>query len=380
MRPDDLTSARRAHDDLELRLRDALHHRAQDASPQYRLDSVLERANSAPRRGVGAAAPWAIGLVAAAVVLALALVLPGLIGGPEDPGVPAGTPTPTETVPSEAPTTAPSDTAEPTTSTPTTSPTGTDEATLAALPVYHPAHIGSAIDRIRLYREWVNIEGVYRDAPVEDKLSAAVSAALAGYAPGTDGYLNYWYGVELESASVSGGKITLRLSGPGSSDVSDEEARISVQQLVWTAQAAVGQGTLPVRFEIADGSTRLFGRLPIDRDYNRPASSDLYHEDLAPIWITSPTRGQVISGNDVVITGEATVFEATYLWELIDGDTGSVLRSGHGQASEGAPARGTYEIRLGRLEPGEYIIRVFELSMADGTTVNAEQLIGFTVR
>ena len=34
MRPDDLTSARRAHDDLELRLRDALHHRAQDASPQ----------------------------------------------------------------------------------------------------------------------------------------------------------------------------------------------------------------------------------------------------------------------------------------------------------------------------------------------------------
>src|SRR5690606_4569131 len=102
--------------------------------------------------------------------------------------------------------------------------------------------------RIRLYREWVNIEGVYRDAPVEDKLSAAVSAALAGYAPGTDGYLNYWYGVELESASVSGGKITLRLSGPGSSDVSDEEARISVQQLVWTAQAAVGQGTLPVRF------------------------------------------------------------------------------------------------------------------------------------
>src|SRR5690606_30291745 len=120
MRPDDLTSARRAHDDLELRLRDALHHRAQDASPQYRLDSVLERANSAPRRGVGAAAPWAIGLVAAAVVLALALVLPGLIGGPEDPEVPAGTPTPTETVPSEAPTTAPSDTAEPTTSPPTT--------------------------------------------------------------------------------------------------------------------------------------------------------------------------------------------------------------------------------------------------------------------
>lgn len=383
MRPDDLTSARHRQDDLESRLRAALDHRAQGASPQYRLDAILDEARSAPQRGLGTSTRWTLGLIAAALVLALAIVVPGLIGDSsgEDPTLPATTPT--QTVPTEAPTaSATATTAEPTTPGPTgtQTPTGTADSTLAALPVYHPAHIGDELNRIRLYREWVNVDGVLRSDPVEERLRSAVWAAMVGYAPNTDGYLNYWWDVELDSVSATAGRITIRLSAAGPQDVSEEEARISVQQLVWTAQAAVGQGTIPVRFEIADGSSELFGQLSTNRDYNRPASADQYHEDLAPIWITSPTREQVISGDNVVVSGEATVFEATYQWELIDGDTGAVLRSDHGQSSAGAPARGTFEIPLGRLEPGQYAIRVYELSMKDGTTVNAQQTIGFTVR
>lgn len=367
---------------MESRLRAALDHRAQGASPAYRLDAILDQARSAPRRGVGSPGWWSFGLVAAALVLALAIVVPGLIGGGSDePSLPATTPTPTESAPTEAPTASPtaSATGVPTAPTGTQSPVDTADPTLAALPAYHPAHIGDDLHSIRLYREWVNIDGVQRSDPVDERLGAAIRAALTGYAPNTDGYLNYWWDVSLDSVAVTAERITIRLSSPGPSEVSEEEARISVQQLVWTAQAAVGEGAVPVRFEVSDGSSRLFGRLPTDRDYNRPASRDLYYEDLAPIWITSPTREQVISGDDVVVSGEATVFEGTYQWELID-DTGAVIRSDFGQASAGGPARGTYEIRLGRLDPGHYTIRVYELSMKDGTTVNAEQRIGFTVR
>lgn len=381
MRPDDLTPARDRKDDLESQLRSALDHRAQGVGPQYRLDAILDQARSAPQRGLGTPARWTLGLVAAALVLALAIVVPGLIGGSsgEDPALPATTPTPTESAPTEEPTASPTATAtgEPTTATPTG--TGTADATLAALPVYHPAHIGDDLHSIRLFREWVNIDGVLRGDPVDERLAAAIRAALTGYAPHTDGYLNYWQGVDLVSATSTPQRITLRLSGPGAQDIGEEEARISVQQLVWTAQGTVGAGTIPVRFEIESGAGPLLGHVPTNRDFNRPASSDLYYEDLAPIWITSPTREQVISGADVVVTGEATLFEGTFQWELID-DTGAVLRSDHGQASAGGPARATFEIRLGRLDPSHYAIRVYALSMKDGTTVQAEQSIGFTVR
>ena len=376
-------------DDVEARLRAALHHRAHQASPDYRLDSILHEAGSASgggRRSTGA--HWAAGLVAAACVVALALLLPGLLGGSPEatPMVPAATPTtsePTTPAPTTSPTGTPtqspssSPTAAPSTAPVTPPPVG--DPTLAALPVYLVAHIGDDLRMVRLHREWVNDPDVTRDAPVEERARAAVGLALSASAPGTDGYLQTWDGVEVEDVAVTAERITVTLSGPGPSDVDDETARISVQQLVWTAQGAVGQGAIPVRFVVADGSTRLFGRLPTERDYNRPPSSDLYYEDLAPIWITSPTRGEVVDGDDVVVTGEATTFEGAYRWELLDGRDGSVLDSGFGQASAGGPARGTYEIALGDLDPGEYQIRVFELSMEDGTTVSAERTIPFTI-
>ncbi|MCA1783155.1 MAG: Gmad2 immunoglobulin-like domain-containing protein [Intrasporangiaceae bacterium] len=233
---------------------------------------------------------------------------------------------------------------------------------------------------MRLYREWVNVAGVARDAPVEARTRAALATALSASAPGTDGYLYTWDGVSVQDVEVTAQRITITLSGPGPSDTDDETARISVQQLVWTAQGAVGQGPIPVRFAIADGSEQLFGRLPTGRDYNRPPSTDLYYEDLAPIWVNRPTRGEVVDGTDVVVSGEATTFEGAFRWELISGADGSVLDSGFGQASAGGPARGTYEIGLGDLRPGEYQIRVFELSMEGGTTVSAERTIPFTVR
>jgi hypothetical protein len=386
----------RHRDELEARLRDALHARAGQAAPGYRLDAILEEAGTADGTGRALAGRWLIGLAAAACVVALALMVPGLLGGsgPDvSPAVPAATPTtaaptpeptasPTgEATATDAPTDAP--TAGPTAQ-PTAEPTVADEppvqgGRLAALPVYLVAHIGDDLRMVRLYREWVNHVDVPHDADVETRVRGAVELALAASAPNTDGYLQTWQGVTVEDVAVTDSRITLTLSGPGPRDVDDETARISVQQLVWTAQGAVGRGPVPVRFSVADGSGAMFGRLATDRDYNRP-SSDRYYEDLAPIWVNSPTRGEVVDGADVLVTGEATVFEGAFQWELLDDSDGSVVDSGSGQASAGGPARGTYEIRLGDLGRGDYAIRVFELSMEDGVTVSAERTIPFTVR
>jgi hypothetical protein len=379
MRDDD-TTPRHGDHDVETRLREALRAHAHRATPGYRLDSILNEAGAvtAPSRRTGW---WAFGALAAAAVLAVALLVPGLLRGSPDaaPIVPGATP-------SESTDPAPTTGTTPTTPTPTATsePPATPKPPAddrpAALPVYLVAQIGDDLRMVRLFREWVNVEGVTRDAPAQDRVGAALETALSGSAPGTDGYLYSWDGVTLDDLEVGEDRITVTLSGPGPSSVDDEWARISVQQLVWTAQAALGEGPVPVRFAVSDGSDRLFGRLPTDRDYNRPASTDLYYEDLAPIWINSPNRGEVVDGGDVVVSGEATTFEGAFLWQLIDAADGSVVRSGNGQASAGGPARGTYEIALGDLEPGEYQIRVFELSAEDGTTVAAERTIPFTVR
>lgn len=388
MRDDDVTP-RHSNHDLEARLRAALHAHATRATPGYRLETILSEARAVPGPASRRTGWWAFGALAAAAVLAVALLVPGLLRGTPDaaPVVPAATPTgssspaPTGTEGTPSPTASPTGTAEPTDSPEPTDAQGPSaDGRPAALPVYFAAHIGSDLRNIRLYREWLNVEDVTRDAPVETRLRAALESALGGSAPGTDGYLDSWNGVGLDDVTVEDDRITVTLSGPGPSLEDDEWARIGVQQLVWTAQAVVGEGPVPVRFALSDGSDRLLGHLPTDRDYNRPSSTDLYYEDLAPIWINSPTRAQVIDGTDVVVSGEATTFEGAFSWELIDDASGTVLRSGSGQASAGGPARGTYEIDLGDLETGAYAIRVFELSAADGTTVAAERIIPFTVR
>lgn len=396
------------HTQIERRLRAALEARANEATPGHRLDLILEQAGARGGSARSGRSPWTLALVAAAVVAALAIALSGILGGPPGagpltPGAPDSPTVAQDGTASEGPTdpgatdptdpTDPTDTGspEPTATEPgageTTETPGeetpeippTTHPTLAALPVYYPAHIGDDLRMIRLYREWLNVDGVERSAPLEVRLEAALDAAMHANPPHTDGYLSFWHDVQVDAVQATEDGIRIVLDAPGTGANDAEEARLAVQQLVWTAQAVVGQGNLPVRFEVADGSDTLQGHLPVSQSYRRPASPDLYYEDLAPIWVTSPTRYANLDGPDVTVTGEATVFEATVQWELIDGTTGSVIDSGFTTASAGAPARGTYEIPLTGLDDGLYRIRVFELSMADGERVNAETSIPFFI-
>ena len=178
--------------------------------------------------------------------------------------------------------------------------------------------------------------------------------------------------------TVADGVITVDLANGGAPTavVGEENKRLAVQELVWTAQAAIQQ-TLPVRFEIADGSTKLFGSISTDQDFTRPPSDRLY-EDIAPIWVTSPSRDQVLpAAKPVVVKGLAIVFEATVNWQLERGTTR--WRRATPWHPSGRRCRASTRFSLGTLAAGDYTIRVRELSAKDGS-VSAEKTVSFSVK
>ena len=365
---------------VEHRLRHALHHEAQQVRPSDRLDHIL----AASRHAAGqdderpGRRRWLTPLAAAAAVAAIAVAVWGGTRPDAADRGPAAAPTPSQGL--SAP---PSSTPDPTATTgtssePSASSTAPPATRRTALPAYFVGPVGGDRPVFRLFREFLPAS-----LPVEatDAQKATAALALAMDAQpfsNTDGYLQPWSGTTVDDVAVTPDLITVTLSGPGSPGIEDRDvARVAVQSLVWTAQAAVGKGTIPVTFRVADGSTALFGAFPAAQRYDRPPSGESY-QDLAPIWVTSPARDAALgAGRPVTVKGEATVFEATLSWELLRG--GTVLKSGHTTASTGAPERGTYSFSLGALPQGSYTVRVFEPSMEDGRSVNAERRVSFSV-
>jgi hypothetical protein len=215
-----------------------------------------------------------------------------------------------------------------------------------------------------LYRTFLPAQQVAPDAT--SLASRAVAIALSGRddtgrtLTAYEGYLQPWRPGTTAAVTVGADEIQVVLSQPGLGGLAADQQRIAVQQLVWTATAAASANR-PVRVTTASGAP-IFATRP-GGVYQRPA---LAYEDLAPLWITEPSRYvPLAAARPVVVTGQACVFEATFSWELSRGD--AVVKSGTSMATSGCPERGTYSIDLGILTAGEYSIRVFEVSAADGS-------------
>jgi hypothetical protein len=355
-------------DQVERRLRQALARDAEQVRPSNRLDTILHEAREVgPVTATGGSGTrhWVLPLAAAAAVAA---IIGGVWWSGQDDG---STVTPPAThgpsVSSSAPTTA-------STGSPTTSAPSATEA--VSLPVYFVGPVGGDTTKYRLFREFLRAT-IPVGGGAANRVEAALGLAMnAQPFSNTDGYLQPWSGTRVTTASVTPEAIEVELSGPGAGGFDAETQRLAVQEIVWTAQAA-SQTSLLVRIRVADGSTTLFGSISTDQDFTRPPSDRLY-EDVAPIWVTAPTRDQVLpAAKPVVVKGLAIVFEATVNWQLDRGTT--QVSTGHATASIGAPMQGAYSFSLGRLAAGDYTIRVRELSAQDGS-VSAEKAVSFTVR
>ncbi|WP_433276489.1 GerMN domain-containing protein [Pseudonocardia xinjiangensis] len=230
-----------------------------------------------------------------------------------------------------------------------TPPAGSTAGETAAVPVYYVADTPAGP---RLQREFHRV-------PSDDRASAAVREMLAE-PTGTDpDYHSYWpSGTTLRTpVRVEGATIVVDLAGADGAPPSPELAELTVQQLVFTVQGAL-QSADPVRI-LVDGKpvARLWGTVPTAEPVRR--GDDYALRSL--VQIDGPADGAVV-GREVEVTGEAAVFEATVLWQVLR--DGAVVRSGVTSTSEGqrfAPFAFTVA-----LAPGDYVVRVLEDDVSGG--------------
>lgn len=359
--------------ETERGLRRALEREASSVRPGDRLGGVLDRAHEEERER-GPVHRWLVPLAAAALVAVVAGVFFGDRGLPGT--APAGSPTGSVASPTASGPTAPGSGSGSGSAGPsgTSGPSASTAAPTTVVPAYFVGPVVGVGDRQGLYREFVTTStgGTDGTGPAA-RVAAAVRAALdPGARPGAD-YLAGWGGTTLQKATVSpDDRIVLTLSDGGPTGLDRRSAHLSVQQLVWTAEAALGRGPVPVGFVLADGGSDLFGRIPAGGVHTRPPKAS-WNDVLAPIWVSSPGRGQrLAAGSPVRLEGQASVFEGTLRWSLVR--AGVAVDEGTVTASEGAPGRGTYRAQLGELPAGDYTLRVWETSQQDGSEIGTVEV------
>jgi hypothetical protein len=250
-------------------------------------------------------------------------------------------PEPVVSVP-EAPETA----ASPAPAPPTAQP---DPGDRVAVPVYYLAETPAGF---RLQRE-------FHSVVTDDPTSAAVRELLASPTGIDPDYRSSWpRGSALrEPVRRDGGSIVVDLTGVGSAQVGSELAELTVQQLVFTVQGAA-QATDPVRILVDGvGVPELWGVV----DTSRPVERGDPYALRSPVQIDSPADGAEV-GREVEVRGEAAVFEATVLWEVLR--DGALVQKGFTSTAEGqrfAPFAFTVT-----LEPGDYTVRIREDDPSDG--------------
>ena len=231
---------------------------------------------------------------------------------------------------------------------PTDEPTGDGSETAeptgkVTVPVYF---VGDTPGGPALYREFRQVEA---DNPMEE----AVALMVAGDALDPD-YGSLWPGGSFDSVSFSdgAGAIVAGVShddwvdAPG--DMTKEQARLAVQQLVYTVQG-IQQERVPVLVQNGADPVDLFG---IDTSGGLKAAKPL--DVLAFMNVTTPEEGASVSGS-FTAEGVGSSFEATVLWEIRDQAGEKVLdgfTTAEGWIDKLYPW--TAEVDVSGLAPGTY--------------------------
>jgi hypothetical protein len=218
-----------------------------------------------------------------------------------------------------------------------------------------PAGLGD-----RLFREF-HLRSGGTPAPAE-AVRLAVQQMLDRPADDPD-YRSPWpAGGTVRATSVDSGTVTVDLVGGATpaGPVDQLTAQQAVQQLVWTATAAL-PGATGVRL-LLDGqpATALWGWPVPTGVLARGPAADV----LAPIWIIDPQQGTV-QGRRFDVNLAGIVFEATMRLRVLDG-SGRVVEDRPVQLSAGAPAQGTGHVTL-NLTSGRYRIEGYLVSQRDGS-------------
>ncbi len=331
------------HDPDDQRLRALLDDAVRDVDPAPALDRIRARTKATP---MSSKRPWTYVLVAAAATaatVAAVVVLtdsdPDPTAGPATGGTASASPTPGDPAPSQ-------------TAAPTTRET---------LPIYY---VGETPTGPRLFREFHRLDVGGSEA---ERVSAAVRHALTEGSALDPDYRSRWPQPVTATAEIRGEEVWIDLRGddlparPSVMMMSAEEAEMAVQQIVHTAQAVL-QRRAPVQLTI-DGERT-------DQVFGVPASEPLTAADpmqvQASVWITSPQHGDEVDGT-FEVEGRGAFFEANVSWQLFRGDStsGELVDEGFTTADEGMTLS-PYSFRIEDVEPGEYLLRVYDADMSGG--------------
>lgn len=327
----------------EARLRHLLSDAVSDIEPRDALGSIHARTEVSimqSRRSWLLVAGAAVAATAATVVAVTVLSGDGTPG--DDPGFagsPSASPDPS-----------------PTTDEPSLSPTG-QAGEMQAVPVYY---VGDTSRGVRLYREFHQLE-VTDDDAVTPAVNEAVSAD-----PADPDYRTSWpEGTTAARADSAGTPDVLTIDVSGSDSLRDrpagmskEEAQMAVEQVIYTAQAALQQGRPPVQL-LVDGqrTDRLLG-VPVSEPLAQGDAVDV----LAQVWIIEPAEGAEVT-SAFTVSGLAAAFEATVVWELRD-RAGNVVADGFTTAEECCTmAPYSFEVDAA---PGEYTLVVQDTDASGG--------------
>ncbi|RNL78876.1 Gmad2 immunoglobulin-like domain-containing protein [Nocardioides marmorisolisilvae] len=323
------------HDDLRQLFQDA----TSDVRPQGSLDDILDRSKKVDpmtRR-------WFLPVVAAAAVIGF--VIGGAVWIAHDSNTPKN-----GQGPSGPPT------------------SGTDAGTVYAhLPIYY---LGDTAHGTKLFREVQRIQVC--DKLPECGVEAAAREAVAG-TPQDPDYRNPWPAdTTVMSATYDGNVLTLNLhtpwpeaTGNGPRPTADE--KLAVQQLIYTAQDALGRGRPPVQLIIDDHKVPMILGVSTEAPL-QPEDPDTI---LAPVQIESPAQRDTVPAGDLKVTGVASTFEANVQWELLVGGD-AVVQQGHTTATE-CCTLSPFEFTIKNLEPGTYTLVVHDEDMSgDGRAVNQD--------
>jgi len=330
----------------EERLRRLLDETVGDIEPHERLTAIRSRTQETSMSN--SRRPWFWGTLGAAVATAAVIGGVAVLGGGDNDAGPGPVTSPSATVtspsgsPSESPSGSPSETPS---GSPSESPTS---APNHAVPVYY---VGDTPGGPRLYREF--------QTPSEagDPITQAADLSVRGQATDPD-YTSLWpAGTRVATSSYDGDVLTVNVESPdGGTSLHDRpagmtqaEAELAIQQVIYTAQAALGQGRPGVQLML-DGqrSDQVLG-VPT----SEPLSEGKQLDTLALVSLSDPSEGQSVSGS-LPVSGVASSFEATVPWQLLKGTT--VVKSGSfmadGWMDKLYPFAGTVD--LTGVAPGTY--------------------------
>jgi hypothetical protein len=279
-------------------LRRLLDDAAADIHPRDRLPEIRASVRSARRPATSTPRPWlyaAAGAVASVAVIGIVAYTTSVLSGPDAHGPGYAS----DGGPDPAPTTiTATDPSASHATTPTSAPTQGPQS----YAVYYVGANGA--ERPVLFREvhqGPQLESADPSGNGHDVLTEAVQDALNTF-PTDPGYRTPWRGlVRLDYASytTTGAGYTLQIAlhegAPVGrpSDMTAAEARAAVQQLVYTAQAAIGK-RVPVTFTIG---TKVSGpHTLLGIDISRPIASTPVLSTLSRINITSPVEDAPVSG------------------------------------------------------------------------------------